>query len=138
VVRSAAVRTPALRTRHFLKDQLRRLVADSVLSYRSESAARKRLEEIAQRDEITPYGLELLAALDLHAGDAASAIGRLGLAIEQSASAEEPRDDARGRFLLGYAKRDVGEHDAALELFDGLVAPLTPLFTDTSHSRTAP
>ncbi len=109
-----------MRTRHFFHERVRRLVAEAILEDREPDRARRRLGSLAEEGSLAPYGLRMLAALELERGEHEAARRWLELAIEARAQGEQDSDDTVERYLLAHAWIDGGQPDKGLELLDAL------------------
>ena len=103
----------------FLRERVRRLVANCVLEDRAVEVARARLAALDAADQLTPYGLRIRAAIAVHDGDLPGAVGVLDRAIAAREEGDVDRDLERTMRLEVVVSLDPA---AALAGFDALLA----------------
>lgn len=110
-----------MRTQHLYRERLRLLIAETIVEHRTADVALQELRELVADDSIAPYGLRMLAALELDRSEHAAARHHLQQAI---ALRDDPDDvDARvDRLLIAHAWLGANEPSEALALLDALLS----------------
>lgn len=109
-----------MRTRHLYRERLRLLLAETIVEHRTVETALHELRELVADGSIAPYGLRMLAALELDRGEHQAARQHLQQAIAQR---EDPNDvDSRvDQLLIAHAHLLADEPSEALALLDALL-----------------
>jgi tetratricopeptide (TPR) repeat protein len=105
----------------FLRERVRKLVAQAIVEDRDVETARARLARLDEGDDLTPYGLRMRAALALHGGDPAAARALLARALERRAGDEDAFERTIDRLMLAETLNELGDHDAASAAFTALL-----------------
>jgi tetratricopeptide (TPR) repeat protein len=103
-------------TRHLYRERLRRLIAENVVEHRTLDAALEELRELVADDSIAPYGLRMLAAVELERGELEAAKQHLQQAIAQRNDPDDV-DTWVDRLLIAHASPPV----EALTMLDALL-----------------
>jgi predicted negative regulator of RcsB-dependent stress response len=104
-------------TRHLYRERLRRLIAENIVEHRTLDAALQELRELVAEDRIAPYGLRMLAAVELERGESKAAREHLQQAIEQR-NAPNDVDTRVDQLLIANASPP----SKSLALLDALLA----------------
>jgi predicted negative regulator of RcsB-dependent stress response len=109
-----------VRTQHLYRERLRLLIAENIVEHRTVDAALQELRELVADDSIAPYGLRMLAALELDRGEHEAARHHLQQAIARRK--REDIDNHVDQLLIAHAWLGANEPSEALSLLDTLLA----------------
>src|SRR5688500_8446549 len=98
----------------FLRERVRVVCAQAVIEDRTLEASAARLAQLDADGELSPYGLRMRAALALHDGDPAAALGFLDRSIERRRGEEDRHDLDVDRLMRAEVLNELGDHGAAL------------------------